>query len=228
MTAVFDSGNYTFTINAVNDGTRTPTLSFTGSSFPTTPQVTNFTAAQNIDWTQPFTVNWVAFAGGNSSDFIQLVIERSNGSELFSTPDFGQPGALDGTATSATIPAFTFTPGERYTATLTFGNVVTINLTAYGFLDFVPGVTAFARTNQFPMRAPGTTPTLQIARGAAAGAYDLSWNSDIGRTYDLVRSQDFVTWTRIALVTATGATTTRTDATAGALTAGFYRLQEPP
>ena len=228
MTAVYGSGNYTFNIQAVNDGARSPTLSLTGNSFPNTPTITNFTAAQNIDWTQAFTVTWGAFVGGNSSDYIQLVIERSNGTRLFATPDFGATGALTGTATSATIPANTFVPGQSYKATLTFGNVIAINLTAYGFFDFVPGATAFAKTTEFPMAAPGTTPILKIKKGTVAGSFDLTWNADIGRAYDLRRSQDFVTWTRVALVTATANTVTETDTPAATLTKRFYRLQEPP
>lgn len=64
LTAVYGSGSYGFTINAVTDGTRTPTLSLTSSAYPNTPTVTNFTAAQDIDWTQDFTVTWGAYVGG--------------------------------------------------------------------------------------------------------------------------------------------------------------------
>jgi hypothetical protein len=228
LDAAFPSGNYRFTINGVNDGTRTPTLNLGANAYPTTPQVTNFTAAQDIDWTQDFTVTWVPFAGGDAQDFIQLRITRSNGSLLFATPSFGQTGALTGTATSTSIPAGTFVPGRQYTATLAYGNVVTINLTAYGLFDFVPGVTAFARTTEFPMSAPGTPPQLVIAKGAAAGSYDLTWNADIGRAYDLRRSQDFVTWTRVALVTADATTETVTDTPAASVKARFYRLDAVP
>jgi hypothetical protein len=226
LDAAFGSGAYLFTIDAVNDGTQTPTLNLPANSYPTTPNITNFTAAQNIDWTQPFTVNWTPFAGGNALDYIQLIITRSNGSELFSTPDFGQSGALTGAATSTTIPANTFVPGVRYTATLAFGNLV-------GFPDIfsypgATGVTAFAKTTQFPITAPGTTPSLTIAKSATAGSYDLSWNADIGRSYDLRWTQDFVTWTPISVVVADQATETVTDLPGSGVLSRFYRLQEPP
>lgn len=228
LDAAFGSGNYRFTINAVNDGTRTPTLSYPANSYPTTPQVTNFEAAQAIDWTQPFTLSWLPFAGGGGSDFIQLTIDRSDGSRLFSTPGYAQPNALNGTATSVTIPPNTFVPGRRYSATLAFGNVVNIDLTSYGFFLFVPGATAFAKTTRLPMASPGTTPLLQIAKGAIAGSYDLSWNADLGRTYDLRWSQDFVTWTRLTLVLADTTTETATDTPPANTPARFYRLDPVP
>jgi hypothetical protein len=71
-----------------------------------------------------------------------------------------------------------------------------------------------------------------IAEAPAAGSYELTWNADIGRTYDLVRTLDLsppvVTWTRVALVTGTAATMTRTDTPPGSPASGFYRLQDPP
>lgn len=228
LDAAFGSGGYRFTINAVSDGTRTPTLNLPASGYPTTPQVTNFEAAQAIDWTQAFTVFWLPFAGGGGSDFIQLSIARSDGSRLFSTPGPGQSGALTGTATSVTIPANTFVPGRRYTATLIFGDVVNIDVTSYGFLLFVPGATAFAKSTVFPMTAPGTQPLLTIAKGATAGSYDLSWNADLGRTYDLRWSQDFITWTRVTLVLADTAMETVTDTPPANTPARFYRLDAVP
>ena len=227
MNAVYASGNYAFTIHTQNDGTRTPTLAFTGSSFSSTPTVTNIADAQNIDWTQNFTLQWSPFTGSTSNNTVQVIITRSNGSQLFATPQFPASGALTSASTSVVIPANTFVPGETYTGTLAFANLATVNVFAYGFFDGVPGVGAFIKTTEFPLTAPGTTPVLHIAQGTAARSLDLSWNSDLGRTYDLRRSQDFVTWTRVALVTSTAATTLRTDIPAIGVTSRFYRLQQP-
>ena len=231
MDAVYGSGSYQFTINAVTDGTRTPSLSLGAAAYPTTPRITNFNAAQDIDWTQNFTLQWGAYVGGTSGDSIQLIILRKNGTTLFSTPPFGSTGTLDGTATSTVIPANTFVPGESYTATLVFGNIITIDLFSYGFFSGVPGATAFAKRTDFPMKAPGTTPELLISKGLVVGSYNLTWNADIGRRYDLVRTAALsapVTWTRIALVTGTASTMTRIDTPTAATKIRFYRLQEPP
>ena len=225
MTAVYGIGLYGFTILTLNDGTRTPSQALGVSVYPNTPTIANFAAAQNIDWTQSFTLQWGAFTGGTAADTIQLIISRPNGTELFSTPQFGNPGALNGTATSAVIPANTLVPGVAYTATLIFGDIITLDFLSY---PGVPGVTAFATTTRFPMKAPGTVPKLLISNGTAPGSFDLTWNADIGRTYDLVWSPDLASagWTRLFLVNATATTETRSD-TPG-VTSRFYRLQEPP
>jgi hypothetical protein len=39
---------------------------------------------------------------------------------VFRTPDFDAPGALNGTATSVTIPANTLQPNSNYVTTLSF------------------------------------------------------------------------------------------------------------
>lgn len=225
MTAVYGTGAYAFTILTLNDGTRTPSLSLGASVYPNTPTITNFSAAQNIDWTQSFTVQWGAFVGGTAADTIQLIISRPDGSELFSTPQFGNPGALPGTATSAVIPPNTLVPGVNYTATLIFGDVVALDFVSY---PTVPGVTAFASTTRFPIKAPGTVPKLVISPGSG-GSFDLTWNADVGRTYDLVWSPDLssTTWTRLFLVGATATTETRSDTPGSGVTRRFYRLQEP-
>lgn len=229
LNAAYGTGSYQFTINTVADGIKTPTLALPASSYPNSPTITNFEAAQNIDWTQDFTLTWGAFAGGNATDNIQVTIRRKNGTQLFATPQFGASGALIGTATSVFIPAGTFVPGEPCTATLYFGKVASVDVFSY---PGVPGVTAFIKTTDFPMKAPGTTPTLVISNAPTPGVFDLKWNADIGRTYDLVWAADLATpaavWTRLALVTAMATTETRSDAPAASETKRFYRLQDPP
>jgi len=225
LDGTYADGSYLFTIAAVNDGTKTPALTVNGDAYPNAPTVTNFTAAQSIDWTQPFTLQWGGFAGGTGTDTIQLLITRKDGTTLFSTPQFPNAGALNGTATSATIPAGTFVPGEPYTATLIFGKIVGANLTSY---PGVPGVSAYASTTEFPMKAPGTVPVLVISSGGTPGSFDLTWNADIGRTYDLVWSPDLVGWTRLFLVTASAATETQNDTPGTGVAKRFYRLQDPP
>jgi hypothetical protein len=229
LDAAFASGGYQFTINAVTDGTKTPTLNLGASNYPNTPTITNFAAAQDIDWTQDFTLTWGTFVSGGANDSIQLTIRRKNGTQLFATPSFGSPGVLSGTAASVVIPANTFVPGESYTATLYFGKIASVDLSSY---LGVPGATAFIKTTEFPMKAPGTTPTITIRVGTAADSFDLTWNADIGRTYDLVRASDLsspvTTWTRLALVTATSTTETWSDTPGVGVTKRFYRLQEPP
>ena len=137
----FADGDYTITFNTVHNGTQTVTLSLAGASLPNAPTVSNFGAAQAVDSTQPFTLTWEAFVGGTVDDLIQVEIERDFGlgsEEVFESPEPGEPGALDGTATSITIPEKTFAPGRSYEVQVTFIKVLDTDTS-------LPEVTALAR-----------------------------------------------------------------------------------
>lgn len=126
MNAAFPDGTYTMILQTVNDGNRTNTLTFSGG-YPATPRISNFDAAQAVNPEQPFTLTWDALAGGTVDDFVMLQIracsndEDDHGEEVFYTPDLGEPGALNGTATSAIIPARTLRPGQTYKIEMLIG-----------------------------------------------------------------------------------------------------------
>ena len=60
---------------------------------------------------------------------------------LISTPDLDQPGTLDGTARSLTIPAGTLEPGRVYSLNLEITRLVSTNSTSY---PAAPGIAAVA------------------------------------------------------------------------------------
>jgi hypothetical protein len=77
-----------------------------------------------------FTVNWNAFTGGGVNDFVQIQVTAPSADQpAFQTPQPGQTGSLDGTATSATIPANTLSPGETYQVRLLFGRFLGVSHT---------------------------------------------------------------------------------------------------
>lgn len=129
----YPDGPFTFTINAVTDGRKIVTIPLTGI-YPPTPQIANLSTLQAANANGYIVVHWVAFAGGNAADFIQLRIEETDGDLVFETRDFGEPGALDGTATYAIIEPGTLKPGTTYEARLRFDKT-----SAYGVSTY-PGV----------------------------------------------------------------------------------------
>jgi murein DD-endopeptidase MepM/ murein hydrolase activator NlpD len=131
LNATYQNGTYNFIINGVNDGISTASVSLSSSPYPNAPHVSNWTTAQSIVATNAFTLIWDAFSGGTTNDFIQVTIENPGGYSLFWTPNVGMPGALNGTNTSITIPAYTLTPGITYDVRLTFARPVSINTTGY-------------------------------------------------------------------------------------------------
>jgi hypothetical protein len=89
--------------------------------------VSNYTAAQAIDPSQPFTLTWNTFTNGESADWILFFITGGSGITLFQTANFGQSGALSGTATSVTIPAAILPANSTNQADLVFYHLTVTN-----------------------------------------------------------------------------------------------------
>lgn len=153
MDAAFGSGNYVLSLTTRNDGNRSFTLNLTGNVYPPIPQVNNFNALQAVNPAEPLTLQWSAWSGGTANDIILVQIEDPQTYDMiFSTPEPGSPGALNGTATAVTIPANTLAPNHTYNVMLLFFHPVAMDVTTY------PGATAVAgylRETQFPLVTTG-------------------------------------------------------------------------
>jgi len=116
LDAAFTNGVYTFSVTPAQGDPLSLTINLTGGTFPKPPHLSNWIAAQNVNAAQDLILTWDAFPGGTTNDYAQLEILDPAGSEVvFTTPDIGQPEALDGTSTAALIPANTFTSDLAYT-----------------------------------------------------------------------------------------------------------------
>ncbi len=114
-------GTYTLNLTTTNDGVKNISLSLTGDTYPNVPKITNFTALQAVASTVATTVQWLAMTGGTTSDFIMCsVFDSDTGDPVYQTAGPGAPGALNGTAVQATIPANTLLPGRAYDAEVLF------------------------------------------------------------------------------------------------------------
>ena len=135
----FPSGNYTFNVKAVASN-QTVTVNFPSSLVqPGAPHVANYTAAQSVNPTLPFALTWDAFPGGTAADAIYVDIGG-----VFSSTNFGAPGALTGTATSLTIPAGTLQAGTNYSSSIDFYRFVsTTNGSSYVTTVYRATVTDF-------------------------------------------------------------------------------------
>jgi hypothetical protein len=201
----FPNGPYHFTINAVHDGLNVITLATPQDDYSAAPQIltSNFDALQNVDSTQPTTVNWNAFSNGTNADFIQLKIVDAGGTTVFSTPRPGDSSALNGDATSVSIPAGTLGTGTSYTGDLFFYKVAVSNTSSY------PGVAVaevFATDTTFPLVTQGQA-SLQAPTGVVASQgnfphhVQLTWGVVNGATsYQVFSSttNDINTATKIA------------------------------
>jgi hypothetical protein len=119
---------------------------------------------------------------GTTNDFIRLRVEDSDGDVAFETPGHGDPGALNGLATTTLIPAGRLVPGETYEARLVFERIVLIDETtaAEGRVIY------FARTdfniNTVPGRPGGlphrTRPQVRTGNLWIPGSRILATNSN--------------------------------------------------
>src|ERR1051326_5515943 len=131
LDTAFPNGIYTFSFYTADDGVRTPSLGVPGDAYPSTPHLTNWSAAQMINSEADFTLAWDAFAGGTLNDGIQVMVLDQFNSEVFVTPDYAAPGAMTGQSRSVVIPANTLMAGESYQARLVFTKVLPLNTLAY-------------------------------------------------------------------------------------------------
>ena len=172
MDAVFGEGTYKYQFQTVNDGFRTNALSLTGEAYLPTPHFSNYNAAQMVDATGGFTLMWDAIAGATTNDFIQLAIrDCSNNGEIYSSPDSGSPGSLNGTATFFTIPAGVLKPGQMYTVQLQLAHATTYDPTSY---PGATGIAAYMKMTQMNLVTTGAQ------TGCPFGNFQLVFNYNQG------------------------------------------------
>lgn len=164
------NGSYTLQFNTQNDGAQSITLNLTGETYPEVPKITNFTALQTTNYAVDTIVEWSPMTSGTAGDFILLTLSDGTGSEVFSTPLPGSPGALTGTAGQATVPANTLLPGHTYEAELIFVKIVDRSTSySFAFAGYSKMVTFEIRTVALPGTALGADIERSIPPANAQG-----------------------------------------------------------
>ena len=215
LDAILPDGNYTVAVSSPGGSpSSTPFTMPTGTGIRA-PLFTNYDVLQN--WTGgPLTVQWEPIANGNRSDLVRFSVERMDGSTIYESPTFGEPGVLDGTATSVTIPSLNVATGESVYFSLAY---IRFNI---GFANnnqtiVAPGRGFFLRT--LVTRALPPRPTIAIQpRGqtiAAGSTVVFSVGADNATNYQWRRNGT-------PIAGATGATYLVANAQTAA--AGFYTV----
>ena len=154
----FPAGNYIFNVSAMASNQQV-TVNLPAYTPPNAPQVINYNAAQSVNPSQPFTLNWNTFTNGGSADWIFLEM-GGNPVPIFQTPLYGQPNALNGTATSVTIPAGTLPANSTNHPFLAFYHIVLSTNNGVISEAFVGSATLFTLITT----ATGARPLLNISR----------------------------------------------------------------
>ncbi len=170
------SGTYGVSVQTAREGVRSVTIPVPDAVYPTIPEIIELEALQQVDAGQPQVIRWHPFVGGGAGDFIRLQINLDEGTDsgpdAFETPEFPDPGYLDGAQTSVVIPGGALEPGRRYRVELQFVRL------AVNDVQSLPGsriAVGAVRVTGAPLATAGGLPRPEIlVRAAAPGQFSLA------------------------------------------------------
>jgi hypothetical protein len=218
-------GNYVFNVtNSFSNQQVTVTLP--NVSLPNAPQISNYTNAQAVNPSLPFTLNWNTFTNGGSTDRIVLQINKpslsgNSGALLFQTSLYGPPDGLDGTAMSVTIPAGVLPANSTNDAFVVFAHVATTTNGTTQTTAIVGSTTYFTIVTT----AASTAPVLTIIRSGTNALVEWPTNAT---GYSLAFSTNLTlpAWsTNLPAPVVFNTNNLVTNAISG--TKRFFRLQSP-
>jgi hypothetical protein len=137
--AKYPQGTYTFRVEAVASNQTVAISLPTSMTQPNAPHIGNYSAAQAVNASQPFTLTWAPFTGGTANDFIWVEVQGE-----WESPDPFTVGALNGTATSVTIPAGKLHVNSNYTASVGFYRATFTTNSSYTAAGYRATVTEFS------------------------------------------------------------------------------------
>lgn len=216
---------YSFTIYATNDGVRSGTVNFFFAGNPPTPQLNNLAAAQQIDTRTDFTLTWHPLTNGTSLDIVQILITDAVSNLVFASPVPFSSNALNGAATSLTIPAYALPAGSQLTGHLTIAKPGLPNTSSY---PGATGLAALARDTEFPLATlPLISPRLQV-RSSGAAPFVVGFTGESNRNYLLQGSVDFINWLDVGLTNSPTGAGAFTDSLSASFTQRVYRIKVMP
>lgn len=218
--SVFPEGDYVFDARSSSSNEQVKATLPASMAQPNAPHVSNYDAAQSMNPSQPFTVTWDPFVGGTAADLVSLSV----GYHAFQTPSPGTNGALNGLATSVTIPAGTLVPNSNYVAQLIFFHVTGTSNATYSTGAYRATVT------QFHINTSGTgSPAPLISSPIwSGGALSFDVATSPGKALKVLFSTDIsrpsAQWTTVVNTNPTG-TSAHITVPPQSGSAGFLRIQ---
>jgi hypothetical protein len=221
----YPAGGYAFKIQSTASNQQvTVNLPATNTlAQPPAPHLNNYPASQAINPAQPCSLAWDAMAGGTAADCIYVEVYGG----VFHTPTLGVPGALNGTATSVTIPAATLQPNHDYPGAVTFYHYqLQTNGTSYLTLTYR------ASTTEFTLRtAGGGSPSLVLTNcGWTAGAFRFEVSCTNGQPLVSEYCTNLTThlWQTLCSTNSPGQSVRFTDPNSAINRQTFYRVRSGP
>ncbi len=230
MDVAYPAGNYEMTMTRSAPPATVVNMGMT-ASYPGTPQVSNFPAAQAVNPALDFPLQWGAFSGASGSDAIVVSIQDGN-TTVFEAPDLCVPIELPNTATSIVIPAGTLEAGKVYAATLSFYRSYYFSTNSpAGFLTSG----ALVKSTQFTINTSGSVvvpqPRLSTPGFAQGGVFTFTAsNLTIGTGYQVEYSTTLLpdSWTFLEALTPAATSQPIVDSGSSDSTGQrFYRVIKP-
>ena len=231
LDAAYPSGSYALNLDTQDNCAKSLMLNLPATAFPTTPQTTVFTAAQAINASDDFTIQWNTFVGGTTSDIINFDVNDTNGNTIVSSPSYLEPGWLNGTATGFTIPGGTLQPGLNYQVQLSFVKVQNLDTNSYPGSYGLDGFQSQTTFNIATLSGTTTNSGFLIMSPAlrSGGGFEFTLETAPGVNYTILVSTDLKTWSPTSILnSAAGGPFSFVDLTAGTTGQRFYRIQIGP
>ncbi len=216
---------YTFTLDTLDDGTRTASPYYWGLlGNPTTPQITNLLSAQAVDTTCDLTLRWPP--SGGTLDIVQLSVLDAGSNVVFTSPLPFSAGALSGSSSACTVPANTLPPGTNLTGHLTFGKPHVPDTNSY---PGAMGIVALARDTAFPIvTRPAPVRPVLTPKMLTGDACQLAFTGESNRFYHLQATTNWLNWLELFTTNLPGTQGSFTDTQAAGFKSRYYRIQVGP
>jgi hypothetical protein len=220
---------YSLMMYGIHDGARAAGLGFgiagIPGSYPATPQISNFNAAQSIDTTTAFKLLW-SLVNGQTSYVVQVTISDAASNTLFASPAPFTTNALTGISNSLVIPAYTLPAGTNLTAHLSVARPAGVNTNDY---PGAVGVSGLAMDVRFPLvtrRAPMLPRLSTISTNTKP--FRLQFNGETNRSYHIQGTTNFISWQDLLVTNSPTGTGNFIDPGSAGLGRRFYRIQVGP
>jgi len=186
-------GDYIVSFRSKAEGPHACLLELPETPLPPTARLVNFGDVQSINPSLPLTLTWAFDSAPAKNDFVQVYVTLGH-SDIFSTPNLGEPGALTIEDRTVTIPAGTLVPGYIHSLNLEITRLTSTNAECY---PDVQGFAAVFRSTSVDLFVK-TPPLLRLLARPITGWPELEVVGDPDGAVVLQGSLDFKVWSNIA------------------------------
>ena len=188
LNAAYPGGTYTMGFGTANDGIFSCALTMPNTSLPPMPRLVNYDAIQAVDPSAPLALTWDYSSPPKSNDFVQVYINLGHG-EVFSTPNIGEPGALDYTSRKVTVPPNSMESGYTYNLNIEITRLFATNSTSYPDAEGLVGMFSSTSIDFTPLWPP-----ILFGPSVSEGTFSIDVLADPQTQVVLQTSPDLKSW----------------------------------